>query len=165
MKLGTCHKAPGNFKRAALLRLYQARSGQQASEGRRAGKDQRVACSGQERLWKANYMNNKKQWILALSFVLLLSVGAAVVRSLDMAFAKYFSPGGLDVYESSLITMLEMGLIPLFGLFGIAIPLGMKMSELVQLSWKVFLIGAIFGLIAGSTYAQGCQNIFCGFIF
>ena len=111
-------------------------------------------------------MEKKQQWLVSIWFVLALTIGASIVRTLGGLLFSYFVQHDhiISDSEGGIIIGLEMVIVLLFGLVGFAVPMKMQPKEILQLAWKISLLTAIIGFIIGVTYTAGLQNISCGFI-
>lgn len=111
-------------------------------------------------------MNNKKEWIIAIGFIVALSIGTSVVRKLLGSLNTWClqSGGNISPIEGAIVQAFELVIIALIGFLGIAVPLQMAKKEIINISWKIAVISILVGLVIGFTYTAGLQNLSCGFI-
>ncbi len=124
----------------------------------------------------------KQQWAFGFFLVASLTLGSSLLKHLDQVlvsnifsktqFIKNFSDGQqdyvdpiyVDPIEGGILSGLEMGLIPIFVLFFLGFYNKWAYQEMLNLAWKVFIVGSVLGLIFGSTYAINYQSLVCGII-
>ena len=90
-------------------------------------------------------MEKKRSWIIAISFVMFLIIGAAIARkvaSIMMMYSQKPPNYLISPAEGVIIQVVENMIICLLGFLGIAIPLGMKNAEILSLSWKILVMAA-----------------------
>lgn len=113
-------------------------------------------------------INSRRQWLFSFIIVVSLAIGSSLMFHLDKAliraFTKAVTDPALNAKESAILIALEMGIIPIFAVIAFALMFKWSLRQTFSISWKVFIIGGILGVLFGSTYSLNYQSLVCGIL-
>lgn len=115
-------------------------------------------------------IGTRKQWLFSLFLVTSLTLGSALLNKInDVLINNIFvksvcAQGIIDPREGGFMVALEMGIIPIFALLVFGILSKWSLKQIASIAWKIFILGAILGVIFGSTYTDGSQSLICGIL-
>ena len=120
---------------------------------------------GKETAGKEQIFELNKEWRLSFALVGSLTLGSALMKFVNTSLANVFVSSNLiDAKEGALMIALEMGIIPIFAVLAIGAIERWTSKKIINISWKIFIIGIILGAIFGSIYTMGSQSLVCGIL-
>lgn len=110
----------------------------------------------------------KKEWLFSFFIVMSLTIGSSLMFHLDKLIIKIFDKISgnplIDAKVGGVLVALEMGIIPIFAVIAFALINKWPCRQRLEISWKVFIIGAMLGALIGSTYSLNYQSLTCGIL-